>query len=126
MKFRILVVDDSQRTRRIIRTILRSRNWSVCGEADTGRSGIQMFQKLRPDLVVIDLAMPDINGIETAKRMSVLNPKVPLVLFTILDVEGSADLERTAREAGISAIVSKAKAWELIKTIELGMVQSHY
>jgi DNA-binding NarL/FixJ family response regulator len=112
---RILIIDDSETTRRILRTIVHSRNWKVCGEAETGRSGIAKFQELKPDVVLIDLAMPDINGIEAAKRMSTLNPRVPLILFTILDLHG---LEQTAKEAGICAIVSKAQAWELIATIE--------
>lgn len=70
---------------------------------------------MNPDVVLIDLAMPDINGIEAAKRMSVLNPTVPLILFTVLNAEG---LEDAAQEAGISSIVSKAQAWDLIGTVE--------
>jgi two-component system, chemotaxis family, chemotaxis protein CheY len=112
---RILIVDDSETTRRILRAIVHSRNWKVCGEAETGHSGIAKFQELKPDLVLIDLAMPDINGIEAAKRMSSLNPRVPLILFTILDLQG---LEESAKDAGICAIVSKAQAWDLIATIE--------
>ena len=112
---RILIVDDSETTRRILRAIVHSRNWKVCGEAETGREGVAKFQELKPDLVLIDLAMPDINGIEAAKNMSSLNPSVPLILFTILDLQG---LEKAAKEAGIFAIVSKAQAWDLISTIE--------
>ena len=115
MDLRILIVDDSETTRRILRAIVRSREWTVCGEADTGREGIKKFQQLNPDLVLIDLAMPDINGIEAAKRMSTLNPRVPLILFTVLELQG---LEQAAREAGICSIVSKAQAWDLIKSIE--------
>jgi two-component system, chemotaxis family, chemotaxis protein CheY len=122
MDLRILIVDDSETTRRILRAIVRSRDWTVCGEAEDGRSGIRQFQKLRPDVVLIDLAMPDINGIEAAKRMSVLNPRVPLVLFTVLDLEG---LEEPARQAGICAIVSKAQAWDLIGSIELAVHHYH-
>src|SRR5580698_5252310 len=112
---RILIVDDCETTRRILRVIARSRDWTVCGEAETGRSGIREFQRVKPDVVLIDLAMPDINGIETAKRMSVLNPGVPLILFTVLNAEG---LEDAAHDAGISSIVSKAQAWDLIGTVE--------
>lgn len=82
MNLRILIVDDSDTTRRILRTIVSSRSWTVCGEADSGRSGIRKFQSLKPDVVLVDLALPDINGIQTAKRMSTLNPHVPLILFT--------------------------------------------
>src|SRR6202162_6473760 len=112
---RILIIDDSETTRRILRAIVHSRDWKVCGEADSGRSGIAKFQELKPDLVLIDLAMPDINGIEAAKRMSSLNSRVPLILFTVLDLQG---LEKAATEAGLWAIVSKAQAWNLIETIE--------
>jgi DNA-binding NarL/FixJ family response regulator len=112
---RVLIVDDCETTRRILRMIARSRDWTVCGEAESGRSGIREFQRVRPDVVLIDLAMPDINGIEAAKRMSVLNPRVPLILFTVLNADG---LEGAAEEAGISSIVSKARAWDLIGTVE--------
>ncbi|HXF16157.1 MAG TPA: response regulator transcription factor [Burkholderiales bacterium] len=121
---RILIVDDSETTRRILRAIIRSREWIICGEAETGRAGIRQFQKLKPDLVLIDLAMPDINGIEAARRMSILNPKTPLILFTILELEG---IEKVAHEAGICAVVSKAQAWDLVKSIEtaVGYIQQH-
>ncbi len=112
---RILIVDDCETTRRILKVIARSRDWTVCGEAESGRSGIREFQRVKPDVVLIDLAMPDINGIEAAKRMSVLNPGVPLILFTVLNAEG---LEEAAQDAGISAIVPKAQAWDLIGTVE--------
>jgi DNA-binding NarL/FixJ family response regulator len=112
---RILIVDDCETTRRILRVIARSRDWTVCGEAESGRSGIREFQRVKPDVVLIDLAMPDINGIEAAKRMSVLNPSVPLILFTVLNAEG---LQEAAQDAGISSIVSKAQAWDLIGTVE--------
>ena len=115
MELRILIVDDSDTTRRIIRAILQSRQWTICGEADSGYAGLQQFESLKPNLVVIDLAMPDLNGLEVARRMYVLNPAVPLVLFTVLDLKG---LEQPAREAGITAVVSKAQAWDLVKVIE--------
>ena len=59
--------------------------------------------------------MPDINGIEAAKRMSVLNPKTPLILFTICRLRRNRE---GAHEAGICAVVSKAQAWDLVKSIE--------
>ena len=112
---RVLIVDDSEMTRRIVGAILRSRKWTVCGEAGDGHSGVKKFRTLKPDVVLLDLSMPDINGIETAKRMSAFDPAVPLVLFTILEIEG---LEDEARKAGIRAIVPKSKAWNLIGSIE--------
>jgi two-component system, chemotaxis family, chemotaxis protein CheY len=112
---RILVVDDSEISRRIIGTILRSRHWTVCGEAEDGKDGVEKFQELKPDLVLLDLSMPDMTGIEAAQQMSASNPTIPLILFTILDIEG---LRAAAHKAGIQAIVPKSEAWSLIGSIE--------
>jgi CheY-like chemotaxis protein len=111
---RILIVDDSQTARRMLRAILWSRQWTVC-EAEDGRTGVRKFEELKPDAVVLDLAMPDMDGVETAKQMAAVNPEVPLILFTILEIQG---LERPAQEAGISAVVPKNLAWSLIGNIE--------
>jgi CheY-like chemotaxis protein len=116
MGLRILIVDDSDVTRRILSTIVRSRHWTVCGEAENGWSGIKKFQELRPDVVLLDLAMPDINGIEVARMMSGLDRSVPIILFTILDLDG---IENAARNAGIRAIVSKGECWNLLSSIEM-------
>jgi two-component system chemotaxis response regulator CheY len=112
---RVLVVDDSEATRRILRMLLGSRNWDVCGEAENGWSGVQKFSELKPDVVVLDLAMPDIDGIQTAMLMNSANPGVPIILFTILGFEG---LEDTAKKVGIRAIVPKTSAWDLLPKIE--------
>lgn len=117
----ILIVDDSDVTRRIISTIVRSRQWTVCGEAEDGWSAVRKFQELKPDLVLLDLAMPDINGIEVARMMSALDPTIPIILFTVMDLEG---LEGTARRAGVRAVVSKAQSWNLVKSIETAVAQS--
>ncbi len=112
---RILVVDDSEISRRIIGTILRSRHWTVCGEAEDGKDGVEKFQELKPDVVLLDLSMPDMTGIEAAQQMSASNPTIPLILFTILDIEG---LDAAAHKAGIQAIIPKSEAWNLIGSIE--------
>jgi len=119
---RILIVDDSEVTRRILGTIVRSRHWNVCGEAEDGWSGVKKFHELKPDLVLLDLAMPDMDGIEAAGLMSSSDPTVPIILFTVLDLEG---LESRARKAGICAVVSKAQGWNLLKSIETAVAQSH-
>jgi two-component system chemotaxis response regulator CheY len=120
LDLRILIVDDSEATRRLLRAIIGSREWSVCGEAENGVLGVEKYEALKPDLVIIDLALPDMNGIEVAQRMSSLDGSIPLVLFTILDLEG---LEGPARQAGICQVVSKAQVWDLIRTIDTAVTQ---
>src|SRR5260370_20311646 len=103
---RILIVDDSDTTRRILNTIVRSRHWTVCGEAENGWSGVKKFQELKPDLVLLDLAMPDINGIEVARIISGMDHTVPIIMFTVLNLDG---LETAARNASVCDIVSKVE-----------------
>ena len=118
---RILIVDDSATTRRILAAIVHSRHWVVCGEAEDGWSGVRQFQELRPDLVLLDLSMPDIDGLEAARMMSGFDPTVPIILFTAVDADG---LENAARNAGICAVVPKTQSWNLIKTIETAVTKS--
>jgi CheY-like chemotaxis protein len=120
LELRVLIVDDSETTRRLLRAIVGSRQWILCGEAENGLAGIKQYEDLKPDLVIIDLALPDMNGIEVAKRMSSSDRTVPLVLFTVLDVEG---LQTPARQAGICQVVSKAQVWDLIRSIESAVTQ---
>jgi CheY-like chemotaxis protein len=117
---RILIVDDSDTTRRILGTIVRSREWTVCGEAENGWTGVKKFNELMPDLVLLDFAMPDINGIEVATWMSASNPTVPIIMFTILNLDG---FERAARKAGICAVVFKGECWTLLRSIETAVAQ---
>jgi DNA-binding NarL/FixJ family response regulator len=95
--------------------VLQTRDWTICGEAENGLAGVDQFQSLRPDVVVLDLAMPGINGIEAAHRMSILDPHVPLILFTLCDIE---EIKPVASRAEIYATVSKERTLELVDTIE--------
>ena len=74
LSLRILIVDDSETTRRILRAIIHSQYWFVCGEAESGWSGVRKFEELKPDVVILDLSMPDISGIEAAKMDDRIGP----------------------------------------------------
>jgi DNA-binding NarL/FixJ family response regulator len=102
----ILIVDDSTLIRRIIRETLEQQNgWEVSGEAANGREAIEKAQELRPDLIVLDLAMPVMNGLEAARALKRLLPRVPVLMFTNFD---AAHLKREALAAGVRAVVSKS------------------
>ena len=116
MRTRFLIVDDSELVRRSLRTVLQANpEWEICGEAADGLSAVEMFKELQPDVVILDFQMPGINGIETARRMSMIEPAVPIVLFT---QHASADLERHAQEVGIRSVVSKTNAFPMVGMIE--------
>src|ERR1700733_8075893 len=88
MATRILVVDDSSAIRRAFRLLIEQRpGWIVCGEADNGQIAIEKFRDLSPDLVVRDLSMPVMNGLEAARTISHIDPAVPMVMCTLFRSE---------------------------------------
>lgn len=106
---RILVADDSECVRSILRKSLETQpSLQVCGEAVDGTDAIEQGQKLKPDLVMLDLAMPGLNGIETASILRKRLPDVPIVLFTIHETaSGDAVGSAAAMAVGVTATISK-------------------
>ena len=101
----ILLVDDNATVRRLICRCLESESHlKVCGQAVDGHDAIEKAQRLKPDLIILDLSMPVMNGLEAAKILSKLMPHVPLVLLTAHDRELT---EPHARAAGIATVISK-------------------
>jgi DNA-binding NarL/FixJ family response regulator len=106
MPSRILIVDDSPLVRNLLRHCFESEaGWQICGEASNGKEAIEKAQAIRPDLVVLDLSMPVMNGLEAAKVLSKLMPSVPLIMFTSFS---TSYLEQEAMAAGISRVIVKA------------------
>ena len=121
MSKHILIVDDSALIRRIIRETLEQQNgWEVSGEAANGREAIEKAQELRPDLIVLDLAMPVMNGLEAARALKRLLPRVPVLMFTNFD---AAHLKREALAAGISAVVSKSGSLQSLVSAIQGLLE---
>ncbi len=112
----ILIVDDSALIRRMIHETLEQQDgWEVCGEAADGREAIEKAQQLKPDLIVLDLSMPVMNGLEAARVLKGLFPSLPLVMFTNFD---TPQLTNEALSAGVSAVVSKSKLADLVDEIQ--------
>jgi CheY-like chemotaxis protein len=84
----------------------READFEVCGEAENGQEAIEKAQQLHPDLVVMDLSMPVMNGIEAARVLQGLMPTVPLIVFSEYSDVFS---ENEARSAGVSALVPKSE-----------------
>jgi DNA-binding NarL/FixJ family response regulator len=103
-KRRILVIDDGDSVRDIIRIFLERDGFEVCGEAADGVEAIEQAKKLKPDLIILDLAMPRMNGAEAASVLSQTMPDVPIVLLTLYqNVLGTA----LASAIGVRAVVDK-------------------
>lgn len=101
----ILVVDDHEVIRRQLRSLFDSDpEFTVCGEAVHGVDAIEKAQQLSPDLIILDLSMPEMNGLEAASALRYIMPDVPLFLLT---AHYSRELELTAFASGVCAVFSK-------------------
>jgi len=101
----ILLVDDHEVIRRQLRLLFNSHpEFTICGEAVHGVDAVQKAQQLCPDLIILDLSMPEMNGLEAAAAIRYMMPDVPLFLLT---AHYSRELELTAFGSGISAVFSK-------------------
>jgi DNA-binding NarL/FixJ family response regulator len=97
------------------KTLEQQEEWEVSGEAADGREAIEKAQRLKPDLVELDLSMPVMNGLEAARELQRLLPSLPLVIFTNFT---SPQLSKEVLSAGVSAVVSKDKIEGLVHSIQ--------
>jgi DNA-binding NarL/FixJ family response regulator len=79
----ILIADDSAHARRIVRNYLTNRSFLVCGEATDGNDAIEKARELQPSLIILDLMMPEQNGVELASALKGMLPDVRIILFTM-------------------------------------------
>jgi len=108
MTVRILVVDDHDIIRRGLKQLLTSRqDWEVCGEAKTGWEAVALAKQLQPDIVVMDVSMPELDGLEAARKINKLFPKMGILILTL---HFSDQLVRDIVAAGARAYILKSDA----------------
>lgn len=106
MAKRILIVDDGEEVRQVLRAIIESRtSYEICGEAGNGLEGVEQALRLKPDLVLLDVAMPMLNGVEVASVLAGSVPNLPVVLYTMYNEMLGLSL---ATAVGARAVISKA------------------
>ena len=116
MPTRILIADDDASIRGLLRRILEEHpGWQVCGEAANGRDAILKTEQLTPDVLVMDLAMPQMNGLEAGQEIF-KSTHLPMLLLTVQDI--SPELAKEARKAGFQGALSKSRGAEVVNGIE--------
>jgi DNA-binding NarL/FixJ family response regulator len=114
---RILVADDHEVVRKGLVDILEQKpQWQVCGEACDGREAIELAQQLMPDVIVMDISMPGLNGLEATRHIVKVNPATKVLVLTLLD---SDDIIRDVLKAGARGFLLKSdSAGELVAAVD--------
>src|SRR5580658_1758730 len=121
---RILVVDDNPSVRHYLRALLEQRStWQVCAEARTGREALQRVEKNRPDMILLDFQMPDLNGLDVARQISSLFPEIPILMVTI---HLSKQLEQEARRVGIRGACAKTDVGSIVEAVDTLLHEGTY
>jgi DNA-binding NarL/FixJ family response regulator len=114
---RILIADDHEIVRQGIRAIIESHpGWEVCAEAVDGQETVRKVEECNPDLVALDIGMPNLNGLDAARQILRDNPKAKVLFLTVYDTDQAA---KTAMQMGAKGLILKSDAGkELIGAIE--------
>lgn len=115
MAKRILIADDHEVMLRAVRALLESPDWEICGEAMDGLEAVAKATLLHPDLIILDLAMPRMDGLRAAREIHDLMPKIPIVIHTLY--RAALDL-RAADIYGVRRIVDKRESGALVSTVK--------
>ena len=104
----ILLADDSPTARAVLKLTLTKNGFEVGGEANNGEEMVEMYQRLHPDLVITDLAMPKLNGIQAIKRIRELNPQARILVCSSHAATSASMLVNEALKVGACGYVSKS------------------
>jgi DNA-binding NarL/FixJ family response regulator len=107
MSVRILIADDNERVRRGIKELLASETtWQICGEAKNGTEAVQKSLELRPNFILMDISMPELNGLEAAR---LIRRDLPGVTILVMSQHDPMQLLPRAIEAGANACIDKSR-----------------
>ncbi len=119
---RILIADDHEVARRGIRALLESHpGWEVCGEAKDGREAVELASREKPDLILLDIGMPNLNGLEAARQILAVSPDIAILILTMHD---SDQVVREVLRAGARGFLLKSDAGrDLVAAVEALQLQ---
>jgi DNA-binding NarL/FixJ family response regulator len=118
LPLRILIADDYADLREMLNALLQThRGWQVCGEASNGLEAVQKAAELKPDLIILDVSMPEIDGLQAARQISATLPEIRILIYTNYSLSPQVKLE--AMKYGAHEVINKYSGpEELIRAVE--------
>jgi two-component system response regulator NreC len=122
VKSRILIVDDHALVRRGLKALLEGHaDWEVCGEASGGQEAIDKAKELRPDVIIMDISMPGLDGLEATRQIRLTAPEIEVLIVTM---HGSREMMQAAKRAGARGYIVKSASFDRLAEA-LQAVRSH-
>jgi DNA-binding NarL/FixJ family response regulator len=118
----VLLVDDHRVTRSTIRALLKGHSLPVCGEADNGQQAVEKVKELNPDVVLLDIQMPVMNGIQAAYEIRRISPTTKILFFTVHQDEAASGI----RLLGADGVVAKSAAETHMVPVLKRLFQAEY
>jgi two-component system chemotaxis response regulator CheY len=115
---RVLVIDDAEYARDILKKILIRGGYEVAGEAGDGEAGVSEYSRTNPDIVIVDMVMPKLNGLETIRAIKKINPDAKIL---VISADGQAAHIEEAVKAGALSYINKPYQWSVVLN-ELGQL----
>lgn len=116
MAAQILIADDNEVIRGVLSELLRNhKGWEVCAEVGNGRQAVLKAAELKPEVIILDLAMPGLDGLTATREILKILPSVPIVLYTL---HSSPVVELEAKKAGVRRVIAKPQSGLLLRAIE--------
>ncbi len=101
---KILIVDDSPLIHSLLRKTLEKNGHEVCGDAKNGKEAVELFQKLNPEVIFMDITMPIMDGMEASKNIKTINPKANIIMLSAM---GDEEIREEAKNLGIDIFLKK-------------------
>lgn len=110
---RVLIVDDTAFMRKLLKNILFSAGFDIAGEAENGKQAVELYRQLKPDVVTMDIVMPEMNGIDALKEIKKIDPNAKVVMCTAV---GQEQMVKTAIKLGAKGYI--VKPFQAAKVVE--------
>lgn len=118
MAVRVLIVDDAMFMRKLLRQILEAKGFEIAGEAENGLAAVKLYSELKPDIVTMDITMPEVDGIRAVELIRNDDPNANIVMCSAM---GQQDMVTRALQAGAKDFISKP----FVKEKALAVIEKH-